>query len=107
MHKWLGFALLLVSFLGCRTSGPSRTVPTPAPQLPFVGADKRDPWGFPIRTADKLVIRKMLWAREFQKLTQTLEAFQAISDADCAQELVGLDAFESFESADPQLKPLL
>ena len=78
-----------------------------AKPLPHIASDKPDAWGVPTRTANKLVLRRMLFERRFVELATALEGLQAMSDADCQLELVGLDAFEAFQSADPNLEPLL
>lgn len=43
--------------------------------------------------------------RRFVELVTALQGLQAMSDADCQLKLVGLDAFEAFQSADPKLEP--
>lgn len=76
------------------------------PKLALVGSDDLDPWGFSVKTADKLALRKLLFARQFDELNRLLVAAQTEA-RDCRRELVALDAFESFSSADPALDVLL
>ncbi len=84
---------------------PEETVS--ADGLPMVGIDATDAWGFPIRTANKLALKRLLVERRFDELTRILQAFQRIAEEDCGRELLALDAFEAFRSADPALTPLL
>ncbi|MGC4117570.1 MAG: DUF4034 domain-containing protein [Myxococcales bacterium] len=60
-----------------------------------------------MRTANKLALKRMLAERSFAELTRVLAAFQQVSETDCSRELLALDAFEAFQSADPSLTPLL
>ena len=92
--------------MGLLLSLQGASAATPA-QLPMVGADEKDPWGVPIRTADKIALRRLLFERRFEELTDAIEQLQAISDKDCQRELVGLDAFEAFDSPDSRIEPLL
>ncbi len=83
--------ILLFAFTGAAFAAE------PAP-LPLIGSDTPDAWGVPTRTANKLVLRRMLFERRFVELVTALEGLQAMSDADCQLELMGLDAFEAFQS---------
>ncbi len=74
--------------------------------LPFVNADARDPWNLPLKTADKLAIRRLFAQQKYAELTAMLEQYEAIAEANCALELVGYDAFDSFRSAQPAHGPL-
>lgn len=72
--------------------------PAAAP-LPFTGSGSA-------KTADKIALRRLLVDRRFAELTAALEGLQALSEADCAQELIGLDAFEAFYCAAPATSKL-
>ena len=73
---------------------PSRAAE--APPLPFVDSRAAT------KTVNKIALRMMFTERRFAELTTALEGLQAIADADCEQELLGLDAFETFYCGDPQ-----
>lgn len=96
-----------VGYANPKARGSTRQKPSPTPELPMVGDDGVDAWGFSLKTADKITLRRLLRERRYDELTRMLEAFQRIAETDCSRELVGLDAFEAFQSADPTLEPLL
>lgn len=72
-------------------------------KLPLLLEGKLDAWEQPLVTADKLVIRKLLREKKYAQLTQLLEALQAVSDGDCAKELVGIDAFDALATTEKDL----
>jgi tetratricopeptide (TPR) repeat protein len=81
--------------------------PVQKPKLPLLNEGKKDQWGVPTLTADKLVLRKMFFERRFTELVATLEALQSLSESDCQLELVGLDAFEALEPLSARDEPLV
>lgn len=103
-------ALLLVTLSAAIASAqgtPDAGPPLSEEGLPWVGAGD-DPWGVPVRTADRLALRKLLVERRFAELDAALERFDAIATRDgCRRELVSVDAFGAFKTADPALRPHL
>lgn len=94
--------VLMIEFVMAVIAGAA-----PSPALALVGPTEADPWGVSAKTADKLVVRRLLFERKYDQLGALLDGYQAAVEQDCKRELLAFDAFEAFSSADPALEPLL
>jgi tetratricopeptide (TPR) repeat protein len=73
----------------------------------MVGSAGTDPHGYPLKTADKRAVLRMLRARQFDALDAWLVDLQTQFEADYHKEYWPLDALDAFSSVDPTLAPLL
>lgn len=82
--------------------------PAPAPDsLPLVGPDGVDTDGYPLRFVDPAGLRSLLFHRRFLDLTRYFEAYQEKFEADPRYEYWPTGAADTFDSAEPELIPLL
>jgi tetratricopeptide (TPR) repeat protein len=83
-------------------------VPSPIPtSLPLVGMEGRDADGYPTQFPDFAGLRSLLLHQRFDDLTRYFEAYQAKFEADNRYEYWPIDAAHTFNSAEPELDPLL
>jgi len=83
-------------------------VPAPIPQgPPLLGPPGTDDDGYPLEYVDRAVMRALLAAGEFTKLTPSFKQLEAAFEADPRKEywLDDDDDDESFESAEPETLP--
>jgi tetratricopeptide (TPR) repeat protein len=73
----------------------------------MIGSEGASLDGFPSRMPDKAELRRMLRARVFADLTRVFEYLQAKFQADPKLELWPSEAADAFDSAEPELAPLL
>jgi tetratricopeptide (TPR) repeat protein len=76
-------------------------------ERPFVGGDGEDAYGYPLRTADRTALLHLLRLGMFEELEKYSVEYQKDFEADPRKEYWPIDAFESFDNADPSLGPLL
>jgi tetratricopeptide (TPR) repeat protein len=73
----------------------------------MVGTAGTDADGYPLRTADKRAVLRLLRARKFDVLDAWLVDLQAQFEADYHKEYWPIDALDAFGNVDPALGPLL
>src|SRR5262245_66547389 len=73
----------------------------------MVGGPGVDGDGYPLETADKRAVLRLLRARKFDVLERWLNDLQSQFEADSRKEYWPLDALDAFNSADPTLVPLI
>ena len=73
----------------------------------MVGAGGADVHGYPLKTADKRSVLRMLRARQFDALDAWLSDLQTQFEADYRKEYWPIDALDAFGNVDPTLEPLL
>lgn len=66
-----------------------------------------DSFGYPLVTADRLEVRKLLREERFEELHGILDDYQTALEEDRFKEDWVFDAYAAFGSADPSLTPLL
>ena len=77
----------------------------PAPAM--IGPAGEDADGYPLQTADKRAVLRLLRAGRFDALDDWIADLQAQFEADYHKEYWPIDALEAFGNADPTLAPLL
>ncbi|HMF87919.1 MAG TPA: tetratricopeptide repeat protein, partial [Gemmatimonadaceae bacterium] len=83
-----------------------RPTGTAALILPQVGTHTED-FGYPTRTVDRLVVRRLLQARSYDTLDTVLSAYADSVQRDHRLEYRLFDAYAAFQVAIPALEPLL
>jgi tetratricopeptide (TPR) repeat protein len=76
-------------------------------EIVWLGEDKRDGFGYPLRSVDQTRLLALLRQRRFADLTRQLEGLQRSFEKDFREEGAVYDAFAAFETADARLGPLL
>src|SRR5262245_50793962 len=70
---------------------------------PFVGPKGEDTFGYPLRTADRIALGQLLRLRKFDALDRYLAEYQADFERDPKKEYWPIDAFDTFDSQDPEV----
>ncbi len=92
------------------SSQPASLTVAPAPpptSLPVIGATGRDASGLPLQRVDQPGFRSLLLHHRYKDLDTYFEQLQTDFETDFRNEDLILDAADAFDSAEPELEPLL
>jgi len=72
-------------------------------ELPLVGKNGEDEYGYPLQYIDKPAILSLLWHKKYKELTAIFETLQKNFETDYHKEYWVYDAADAFDSPDPGL----